>query len=70
MIYSKVDNPKCATCVFASIKGNGANALCEIKGSVPADFWCKKYKYDIFKKKIKPRETLNFNNFSQKDFSL
>ncbi len=70
MIYSKVDNPKCATCVFADLKGNGANALCEIKGSVPADFCCKKYKYDIFKKKIIPKKNLDLEKYSEKDFSL
>ena len=70
MIYSKNDNPKCSSCVYATIQENGGNVHCEIKGTIPADFCCKKYKYDIFKKKIKPRKKLNLNNYSQENFEL
>jgi len=70
MIYSNNDNPKCSSCIYATLQENGGNALCEIKGTVPADFCCKKYKYDIFKKKIKPRRKLNTNKFSPDDFAL
>ena len=70
MIYSKVENPKCATCANCEIQENGGNVLCEIKGTVPADYCCRKYKYDIFKKKIKPRKKLIKNKFSKDDFLL
>lgn len=70
MIYSKVENPKCNSCAYATLKQNGNNVLCEIKGTVPADFCCKKYKYDIFKKKIKPRKTFITNKFTSEDFSI
>jgi len=70
MIYSKVDNPLCSNCIHAKLTENGGNVLCDIKGTVPADFCCKKYKYDIFKKKIKPRKTLKINKFSKQDFDI
>ncbi len=68
MIYSKIDNPKCMSCTFAKPTENSGNILCDIKGIVPADFCCKKYKYDIFKKKIKPRKKLSTERFSKDDF--
>ena len=70
MIYSKVDNPKCTLCVHAQIHNESDNITCDIKGTVPADFCCKKFKYDIFKKKIKPRKVLKSQNFSKEDFTL
>lgn len=70
MIYLKQENPKCTTCIHAVLKENDGNARCDIKGTVPADFCCKKYKYDIFKKKIKPRKKLNLSRYSTEDFSL
>ena len=70
MIYSKVENPKCASCANCEIQENGGNVLCEFKGTVPADYCCKKYRYDIFKKKIMPRKKLGINKFSKDDFTL
>ena len=70
MIYSKVENPKCNTCVYADIKENSGNALCKFKGMVPADFCCKKYKYDIFKKKVRPRKKLSAKKFTEDDFKI
>lgn len=70
MIYSKVDNPKCTLCVHADIHTESENVSCEIKGTVPADFCCKKFKYDIFKKKLKPRKVLKPQKFSKEDFTV
>ncbi len=70
MIYSKQDNPKCTLCIYATIDKPSGNVNCELKGTVPSDFLCKKFKYDIFKKTIRPKKRLSKNNFSKEDFFL
>ena len=70
MIYSKVENPKCGLCTHSDSNKTSGNILCDIKGTVPADFCCKKFTYDIFKKKIKPRQNRNVKEYSTEDFSL
>jgi hypothetical protein len=70
VIYSKPENPRCNLCVYADQNKTSGNILCEIKGTVPADFVCKKFKYDIFKKTVKPRKKLDKSRFTAEDFSL
>jgi hypothetical protein len=70
MIYSKVENPKCFLCTHADKNSKSGNLLCDIRGTVPADFVCKKFKYDIFKKTIKPVKKLGTKVFSPDDFSV
>ena len=70
MIYSKVENPRCSLCVHANENKTSGNVLCDVRGTVPADFVCKKFSYDIFKKVVKPKKKLNKNNFSAEDFSV
>ena len=70
MIYSKVENPKCNTCIYAEIKENSGNVLCDIKGTVPADFCCRKYKYDILKKKIRPQKKFVTGKFTKENFEV
>lgn len=69
MIYSETENPKCCMCVYAE-KSVSGNAECSFKGTVPEDFCCKKFKYDIFKKTIKPKKVLRKNKFSEEDFMI
>ncbi|MBQ8588356.1 MAG: hypothetical protein IJ454_03085 [Clostridia bacterium] len=70
MIYSQIENPKCNLCVHADENKASGNILCDIKGTVPADYCCKKFKYDIFKKKIKPRQALSQKSYTKEDFSV
>ncbi len=70
MIYSKQDNPKCTLCAFAEVDKDSGNVNCEHKGTVPSDFLCRKFKYDIFKKTIRPKKRLSKGGFSKEDFSL
>ncbi len=70
MIYSKVENPKCSLCVYADKNKTSGNVLCDIKGTVPADFVCKKFKYDIFKKTVKPKKAIGTKKFCADDFSV
>ncbi len=70
MIYSKIENPKCNICIHADQNKTSGNVLCDIKGTVPADFVCKKFKYDIFKKTVKPKKKLDTSGFTPDDFSV
>lgn len=70
MIYSAPENPRCSFCAHSNSNKESGNILCDIKGTVPADYACKKFKYDIFKKKIKPRKAKKMPSFTPDDFSL
>ncbi len=70
MIYQEIENPKCNLCVHADENKVSGNILCDIKGTVPADFVCKKFKYDIFKKTIKPKKKLVSASYTAEDFSV
>ena len=70
MIYSKVENPKCHLCIHADKNNKSGNLLCEIRGTVPADFACKKFKYDIFKKTLKPKRNADKKSYSPDDFII
>ena len=69
MIYRTVENPACRLCANSDMPCSG-NVNCKIKGTVPADYLCKKFKYDIFKREIKPKAKRPGFKFTQKDFSL
>ena len=70
MLYSKIENPGCYICANADYCDVSGNMMCKLKGTVPEDFCCKKFKYDIFKKKVKPHKKLILNKFTEKDFSI
>ncbi len=60
MIYSPDINKKCALCRKAKLLNGdeGEILLCELKGKTfPTDNdGCKKFEYDIFKRKVKRRK--------------
>lgn len=68
-MYAKDIEPKCITCQKGSLIPRTTDVVCELYGVVPYDYSCKKYKYDIFKKKIPPRRSAN-TKFSPSDFSI
>lgn len=70
MIYSEIENPKCYICVNAELKASPGNVVCSFKGTVPEDFCCRKFKYDIFKRDVKPHKSFKTKNFAKEDFSL
>jgi len=70
VLYSKIENPGCYICANAEKSNVSGNMSCKIKGTVPEDFCCKKFKYDIFKKTVKPHKKLKLNKFTEKDFSI
>lgn len=61
MIYSPDINKKCALCQRARLlnDGEGEILLCELKGKTfPIDTdGCRRFEYDIFKRKVKRRKT-------------
>ena len=70
MIYRQVENPKCFLCRHAKCDETSRNINCSIKGTVPMDFVCKKFSYDIFKREIKPKVKLNSVKFRKADFEI
>ena len=70
MIFRQCEEPKCRLCANAESTNDSANMHCSVRGTVPKDFACKKFKYDIFKREIKPKPKLNFSKFSKKDFEI
>ncbi len=70
MIYSQQENPKCQICAHAVFHETNANMVCKFKGTMPEDFCCRKFKYDIFKREIKPHKKIIENKFTADDFKL
>lgn len=70
MIYRKIDKPRCRLCKNASPINGTTNILCSIYGARPADYVCRKFDYDIFKRKIKPKPKLNAFKFRKEDFEI
>ena len=70
MIYSKIENPKCYICTNAKTNSASGNVTCRFKGTVPEDFCCRKFKYDIFKKSVKPHKKLKLNKFDKDNFII
>ncbi len=69
MIFKNKQKPMCSLCEFA--KFNDDEIFCTIKEKVVSeDDSCRKYKYDIFKKKVIPKKKIDFNKYSQEDFRL
>ncbi len=68
MIYRKSIEPRCRLCAHATLTENSLNVMCDIKGKMPCDFACKKYKYDIFKREIKPKPKMK--KYKAEDFVI
>ena len=68
-MYSKDIDPKCALCQKSSPMPGTTDMVCEIHGVVAYNYSCKRYKYDIFKKKIHPKRRAD-NSFSAEDFAI
>ena len=68
-MYSPDIEKKCATCQFGTLVEGTLDVMCKKKGMVAHNFICKKYKYDIFKKKVRRKKALD-NQFTAEDFSI
>lgn len=70
MVYSSDIEQKCALCRHSKkIDGKELEVVCEKKGVVSSTYVCKKFKYDIFKKKVRRRKPLD-TDYSPEDFSI
>ncbi len=68
-MYSPDIDKKCTTCQFGNLVVGTLDVMCIKYGIVPHDYICKKYKYDIFKKKVKRRKPVD-KEFESEDFSI
>ncbi len=69
-MYSPNIEKICALCVYAQKTDDPMQFLCKKKGDVRYNYTCKKFRYDIFKKKLPPRRSLNEQNYTADDFSI
>ena len=67
-LFNKDIPPKCEYCRFSSEFGSENQLLCKYKGVVECFDSCRKYKYDILKRK--PQTVKLGNDYSDEDFVL
>lgn len=68
-MYSNDVEEKCALCQKGEPIPGTLDVLCEKYGVVAYNHVCKKFKYDIFKKKVKRRPSIN-QGYCADDFSI
>ncbi len=68
-MYANDIAPKCATCQRGRVVAHTTDVVCELYGVVAYDYSCKKYRYDVFTKKLR-RKKANEKSFDPSDFSL
>ena len=70
MIFKSKPKPMCCMCEFVKGETDGG-LLCSLKNKqVAEDDKCRKYRYDIFKKRILPKKDIDFSKYSEEDFRL
>lgn len=69
-MYSKDISKMCANCQKGTAIPLTNDVMCEIRGVVPYNYLCKKYKYDIFTKKLRRRRDISGESFKAQDFSI
>lgn len=60
--------PKCAYCTYGRLSPNGENILCSKKGIMDPDNSCRRYKYDVLKRK--PKSQIVIRPADPEDFKL
>lgn len=68
-MYSNDIEPKCVLCLFGEPIPNTMDIMCEKYGVVAYNHGCRKFKYDIFKKKVHRRAAAE-SGYSAEDFSI
>lgn len=61
-------SPKCEYCVHGRLSPDGETVLCPKKGVMRREDSCRRYQYDILKRK--PRKAPELPSFSAEDFEL
>ena len=68
-VYAKDIEPKCASCQHGRAIAGTLDVMCEYRGIVAYNYRCRKYKYDIFTKKIHRKKRIE-TGFTAEDFSI
>ena len=66
--FNKKIEPKCEYCLNARIFSSDSEMLCKYKGVVLVDDRCRKFKYDVLKRK--PKITKLGDDYNTDDFVL
>ena len=66
--FNKSIEHKCECCLNARIFSSESEMLCKYKGVVSVDDKCRKFKYDVLKRK--PKITKLGNDYNTEDFVL
>ena len=69
MLFRKSIEKSCAYCTRSGQSGNGS-LLCSKKGFVTPNDQCRHFQYDPLKRTPTRRNTKDFSQFSEADFSL
>ena len=69
MIFRKCENPICYYCIYSKPISGTEDMLCEKKGVVSETFTCKKFAYDVRKRKVQRRSAVA-GSFKPEDFAL
>ena len=67
-IFKKEISRACKHCIFSHDFGSQDEVLCQKRGAVNKDDCCRKYKYDVLKRK--PDKATLSGDYSQEDFLL
>ena len=67
--FSPCENPICYYCVYAKAISGTDDMLCEKKGVVSETYTCKKFTYDVRKRKVQRRSAIG-SGFKPEDFAL
>jgi len=69
MLFRKKIQRACSYCV-RSVKLDDASILCTMKGVMPLDGACRKFRYDPFKRIPSKKKALDFSKYDEEDYSL
>ena len=61
-------SPKCEYCAYGRLAPDGETVLCPKKGVVSREDKCRRFQYDILKRK--PRKAPALSSYSAEDFEL
>lgn len=69
-MYAEDIEKICGYCVHSKKTEDPFTMLCDKKGEVSFHNACKKFQYDIFKKKIHKKLRINTEEYQEDDFSI
>lgn len=67
--FNREDKPKCEYCAHGRLSPDESSVLCEKRGIMELESFCKSFKYDPLRRRTKPKPSL-FANYTADDFKL